>query len=39
MKPDQFIKWSQRAYTEKQRLVAMIPLGILFVMIMPALLV
>jgi protein-S-isoprenylcysteine O-methyltransferase Ste14 len=39
MKQNMFVKWAKNKYTEKQRLVAMIPLGLLFVVIIPYFLV
>lgn len=36
---NRFAKWSKKKYTENQRLKAMIPLGVFFLVIMPALLV
>ena len=36
MKQNRFIKWSKIKYTKNQRLISMIPLGIFFLIIMPA---
>ena len=35
MKQNIFVEWAKKKYTEKQRLAAMIPLGLLFVVILP----
>jgi protein-S-isoprenylcysteine O-methyltransferase Ste14 len=35
---DRFVEWSKKKYTEKQRLIALIPEGILFVVIIPLIL-
>ena len=39
MKQNIFVEWAKNKYTEKQRLSAMIPLGLLFVVIIPYFLV
>lgn len=36
---NRFIEWSKKKYTKKERIMAMVPLGILFVIIIPAILV